>query len=362
MKSKNYIVIMAGGKGTRLWPMSRNNTPKQLQKLISDKSMIQETYGRVVKDYSPKQIYISTNSEYMPMIQKQLPKIPKENYVIEPMMRNTAPAIGLSAIKILKKDPEATISTIHADHLITKVKNFLSALKVSNKMVEKNPELIGTVGIKPTFAHTGLGYIKMGKKITNIGKTPVYKMDKFVEKPNLVKAKQYFKSGKYSWNAGYFTFKGKTLMENFKTYEPEIHKHLTKIMNALGTKNEAKVLNQEFSETPKLAIDYLIEKLDTVFTVSADLGWDDIGSWQVIQEVLSKQKKTSNITRGNHIGIDNKDSLIYAQDKLIVTIGLKDIVIVDTDDAILVCDKKVSQNVKKIIEKFEKNKKYKKYL
>lgn len=362
MKSKKYIVIMAGGKGTRLWPMSRNNSPKQLQSLISNQSMIQDTYNRVIKDYNPKEIYISTNSDYMPMIQKQLPKIPKENYVIEPMMRNTAPAIGLSTIKILKKNPDATISTIHADHLITKEKNFLSALKASNKMVEKNPELIGTVGIKPTFAHTGLGYIKMGKKITNIGKTPVYKMDKFVEKPDLVHAKKYFESGKYSWNAGYFTFKGQTLMNDLRAYEPKIYKQLTKIMDALGTKKESTILKKEFAKTPKLAIDYLIEKLDTVFTISADLGWNDIGSWQVIQEVLSKQTKKNNITRGNHVGIDNKDSLIYAQDKLIVTIGLEDIVIVDTDDAILVCNKSKSQDVKKIIEKFEKNKKYKKYL
>ena len=210
---------MAGGKGTRLWPMSRDQKPKQLQKLISDNSMIQETYNRVVKMHPPKQIYISTNDDYMPKIQKQLPKIPKANYIIEPMMRNTGPAIGLSAIKILKRDPNATICTIHADHLIAKVNNFLSALEVSNQMVEKHPELIGTVGIKPTFAHTGLGYIKSGNELTTINKTPVYKMDKFVEKPDLTRAKKYISSGKYSWNAGYFTFKGQTLLNNFKQYE-----------------------------------------------------------------------------------------------------------------------------------------------
>lgn len=362
MKSKNYIVIMAGGKGTRLWPMSRNNKPKQLQKLVSDSSMIQETYNRVIKLYSPKQIYISTNKEYALKIQKQLPKIPKSNYVIEPMMRNTAPAIGLSAIKILKHDPDATISTIHADHLIAKVNNFLSALKTSNEMVEKNPNLIGTVGIKPTFAHTGLGYIKSGNKLTKIGQTQIFKMDKFVEKPDLTHAKKYVSTGKYSWNAGYFTFKGQTLLDNFKKYEPKIYLHLMKIMEALDTKKENQTLKLEFLKMPEIAIDYLIEKLDTVFTFAADLGWDDIGSWKVIQEILSRNQKDNNVERGNHIGIDNQGSLIYAQEKLIATIGLKDIIVVDTGDAILVCDKSRSQDVKNIIEKLQNNKKYKKYL
>lgn len=362
MKSNNYIVIMAGGKGTRLWPMSRNEKPKQLQKLITGNSMIQETYNRIIKLYKPNQIFISTNKDYVSKIQKQLPKIPKTNYVVEPMMRNTAPAIGLAAIKILKKDPEAVITTIHADHLINKVDNFLSALKISNEMIKIHPELIGTVGIKPTFAHTGLGYIKSGKKITKIGTSAVYKMDKFVEKPDLKHAKMYLASGKYSWNAGYFTFKGQTLLDNFKKHEPKIYKQLLIIMSSIGTKQENKTLDREFSKMPQQAIDYMIEKLDTVFTLSADLGWNDIGSWQVIQEILSKQKKSSNIERGNHIGIDNTGSLIYAQEKLIATIGLKDIIIVDTDDAILICDKSKSQDVKKIIETFTSNKKYKKYL
>ncbi len=362
MKSKNYMVIMAGGKGTRLWPMSRNQKPKQLQKLITENSMIQETYNRVIKMYSPKKIFISTNKSYVSKIQKQLPKIPRDNYIVEPMMKNTAPAIGLSAIKIMKRDSKAIISTIHADHLIAKVSNFLSAIEASNLLVAKHPKLIGTVGIKPTFAHTGLGYIKSGKKITTINKIPVYHMDKFVEKPNLKRAEAYVSSGKFSWNAGYFTFKAQTLLDNFKKYEPKIYNQLVKIMDALDTKQENKILEKEFAKMPELAIDYLIEKLDTVFTIAADLGWNDIGSWQVIQEILSKETGLTNIERGNHIGIDNQDSLIYAQDKLIATIGLKNIIVVDTGDAILVCNKSRSQDVKKIIEKLETDKKYKKYL
>lgn len=362
MKPKNYIVIMAGGTGTRLWPMSRKDQPKQLQRLISDKSMIQETLNRIIKSYSPDQIYISTNNNYKTNIQKQLPQIPKKNYIIEPMMKNTAPAIGLSAVKILKNDPSAIISTIHADHVMIKIKNFLNALGACQQMVAKHKNMIGTVGIKPTFAHTGLGYIKRAKLLTKIDKIPVYKMEKFVEKPDLAHAKQYVVSGKYSWNAGYFTFKAKSLLDDFKRHEPKIYTHLINIKKGVNTKQEAKIIKQEFAKMPELAIDYLIEKLNSVFVVTADLGWNDVGSWQVIQEILSKQNQVPNVERGNHVGIDNRGSLIYAQDKLIATIGLRNTIIVDTDDALLVCDKSRSQDVKKLIEKFKRTKKYHKYL
>lgn len=362
MKNNHYVVIMAGGKGSRLWPISRNNQPKQLQKLIGKDTMIQDTYNRIKKIVSSSHIYISTNDKYAKIIKKQLPKIPNRNYIIEPCAKNTAPAIGLVTAKIYAHNKNAIVTTVAADHLVLKTNNFIKSIKACKKFIDKHPAMLGVVGINPTFPATGYGYIEKGNAIAKDGKINIFKVKQFVEKPNSAKAKQYTKSSNFYWNASYFTFHCHHMLENFKNYEPMIYKKLTDIQQHIGKMSEYKSITKNFHQMPELAFDYIVEKLKEVFVISSDLGWDDVGSWQVIQEIVSHINKTNNVTRGNHISIDDSGSLIYAQKKLIATIGLKDIIVVDTKDATLICDKHHSQDVKKIVEILEKNKKFNRYL
>jgi len=352
----NYVVIMAGGKGTRLWPLSRINSPKQFQNLVGDNTMIVDTYQRIKQILSPKNIFISTTKDYQNEIQKQLPEIPKENYIIEPMAKNTAPAIGLVATKIAHIDPNATITTIASDHIILNTNNFIHSINACQEMIENNQKMIGIVGIKPTSPHTGYGYIQKNKVITKIDNLEIFEVNKFVEKPDKLTAKKYLKDGNYFWNASYFTFKAKYLIDVIKKYEPVIYNSLNHIKKSIGKKNENKTIISEFHKMPELAIDYLIEKLNSVFVIPVDLGWDDIGSWEAIKNISSRISGDDNITKGNNISIDNKDTLIYAQDKLIAVLGVRNLIVVDTKDAILICDKNSSQDVKNIIELLKNNK------
>lgn len=362
MKNNFYIVIMAGGKGTRLWPLSRNAKPKQLQKLIGELSMIQETYDRVAKIVPPTQIFISTNTDYEKEIHKQLPKVPKANYIIEPIARNTAPAIGLIAAKIYARNKQAIITTIASDHVVNKVDVFINAVKACQQFLLTHPTMVGTIGIKPTSPHTGFGYIQKQKYVAEINDLEIYKVKQFVEKPDLATAKKYVASNNYFWNASYFTFNAKFVLDMIKKYQPQLSIHLDAIAKAIGTSKETSVIKQQFLKIPELAFDYIVEDLEEVFVVPADLGWDDVGSWEAIKNIISSNSNTDIVERGHHIGIDNKDCLIYAQDKLIATIGLKNIVIVDTDDVVLVCDKSRSQDIKTIVEKLKEDKKLNQYL
>ena len=362
MENNCYIVIMAGGKGTRLWPLSRNAKPKQLQKLIGDITMIQDTYNRASKIVPASQIYISTNTDYQQEIQKQLPEIPTENYIIEPIARNTAPAIGLIAAKIYARDKDAIITTIASDHVVNKIDTFINALKTCQNFLNKHPNMVGTIGIQPTSPHTGFGYIQKNELLEKDNDLEIYQVKQFVEKPDLETAKTYLASNEYFWNASYFTFNAKFILEMIAKYQPQLAKHLNTIAAAIGTPNEEAVIKEEFLHIPELAFDYIVEDLEDVFVVPADLGWDDVGSWEAIKNIISSTNNTDIVERGHHIGIDNKDCLIYAQDKLIATIGLKNIVIVDTDDVVLVCDKSRSQDIKTIVEKLKEDKNLTQYL
>jgi len=352
----NYIVIMAGGVGTRLWPLSRTNSPKQLQTFVGDESMIQETFDRVKEIVPPSNILISTNDRYKAQIMQQLPEIPEENYILEPVGRNTAPAMGLIAAYIIKRDPEAIVTTLPSDHFYRKKENFAKVINAAFATINNHPDFINTIGLKPSFAHTGLGYIEKSDPIEKINDEQVYQVKQFVEKPNLETAQKYVDSGNFLWNASYFTWQAKNMLEIIKTHQPEIYNHIEKIINAIGTENESQVIKDEFENMPELAIDYIVEQLDKVSLIPADLGWDDIGSWQVLQEILADTQGVNVVEIGNHIGIDNKDCLVYAQDRLIATVGLDNIVVVDTPDATLICNKNRSQEVKKIIDKLKEKK------
>lgn len=352
----NYIVIMAGGVGTRLWPLSRKSSPKQLQTFVGDQSMIQETFDRVKEIVPVENIIISTNNCYKTQIMEQLPEIPEKNYILEPVGRNTAPAMGLIAAHIIKRDSEAIVTTLPSDHFYRKKENFAKVINAAFATINNHPEFINTIGLKPSFAHTGLGYIEKSNPIEKINDEQVYKVKQFVEKPNLETAQRYVDSGNFFWNASYFTWQAKNMLDIIKIHQPDIYTHLEKIINAIGTDQESQIIADEFNLMPDLAIDYIVEQLDKVSLIPADLGWDDIGSWQVLQEIMAGLSGKNVIERGNHLGLDNKNCLVYAQDKLIATVGLEDIIVVDTPDATLICHKNRSQDVKKIIDKLKEKK------
>jgi len=351
MKNNFYIVLMAGGSGTRLWPMSRKDKPKQFQKFSSEKSLLQETYERI-KDLVPKEnIYISLTQNILQESRKQLENILKENFIVEPEAKNTAPAIGLVAAKLFKLNPDAIVATIASDHTVKKVSNYQEAILHFLNFVEKNPEYLAAVGIKPTRPDTGLGYLKLGKKI---GQSNLYKVEQFVEKPDLETAQKYLASGKYLWNACYFAWHAGEMLKMFEKYETEIYEGLKNILRGLGQENEKGIIREEYKKFPKVPIDTAIaEKHDKIAVVPADMGWSDVGSWAALYEILAPKTGNHTVSQGHHIGIDDRNCLVYAQDRLLATVGLEDIIIVDMPDVTLVCNKNKSQDVKKLIDKLK---------
>jgi mannose-1-phosphate guanylyltransferase len=349
-----YVVIMAGGSGTRLWPISRSNLPKQLHSFGNEKSLIQETYDRVQDLVPPENIYISLVESILKTSQKQLPKVKKENFIIEPVAKNTAPSLALVAATIFKRDPHGIVITLASDHVVNKLPNFIAAVKRAFIFASKNPDYFTTVGIQPDKPDTGLGYIKVGRKFEN---TEVFNVDQFVEKPNIIKAKQYVKSGKYLWNASYFIWRADKLLEMYEKYSPEIYGITTKILPFIGTRNGQKEINKIYLEMPKEPVDTAIaEKVEKIAVVPADLGWSDIGSWSTLYDLLAQKSGNHTVSQGNHIGVDDQNCLVYAQDKLLATVGLENVVIVDTPDVTLVCNKAKAQDIKKLIEKIKETK------
>ncbi|MCC6445965.1 MAG: mannose-1-phosphate guanylyltransferase [Armatimonadetes bacterium] len=345
-----YAVIMAGGSGTRLWPMSRKSQPKQFQRFGGDQTMIQATVARVLPMVSYEKLYISTIEPYVEIIREQLPEVPPEHYIIEPHSRNTAPAMALIATTLARIDPEATIATIASDHLVTRPDNFRQALQAGAAMVKTNPEYIATIGLKPDRPHTGFGYIRVGDPLHEAQGMPVYRVRQFVEKPDLKTAEAYLAAGDYLWNASYFIWNAQSMLRALGKHQPDIARRLGRIEAAW---HDRSVLDEEYRLMPAIAIDYVIEQLPSVLVVPADLGWDDVGSWANLYDILARESPAKNIEYGHHIGIDDENCLIFANAKLIATIGLKNLVIVDTPDAIFIADKDRSQDVKSIVERLK---------
>jgi mannose-1-phosphate guanylyltransferase len=360
MNTKNfYIVIMAGGSGTRLWPISRVNLPKQFHKFSSKRSLLQETFDRIKKLVPIENIFISVVEQIAKTSQDQLPEVSKSNFIIEPDGKNTAPAIGLASSIITLINPDAIIASLASDHTISKVDKFQKVLIDAFNFTQKNPDYLITIGIKPTEPNTGYGYIKFKRKISG---QKAYEVSKFVEKPNLENAKKFLISGQYLWNASYFIFKASEMLKMFKSYEINIYNGLKKIIKITETKDNKQDIQRIYSKFPKIPFDTVIaEKHPKQVVFPANIGWSDVGSWASLYELLSKKHSNNNISQGHHIGIDDKNCLVYAQDKLLATVGLEDIIIVDTPDVTLVCNKNRSQDIKNLIEKL-KSKGKNKYL
>ncbi|MDP3057640.1 MAG: sugar phosphate nucleotidyltransferase [bacterium] len=349
------ILIMAGGRGTRLWPLSRTEKPKQFQKLISDKTMLQETAERLLPLGSWSDIYISTSSYYVKEVQKELPNVLKENIIDEPVSRERASSIALSTAFFIKRCPDETVVIFPADHLIKKDKTLISAIKDGVAFLEKNSDYLLTIGVKPDAVDTGLGYIKKGGIFSKKGKRSVYKVEKFIEKPDLETAQKLIKSGEYFWNSGIYICKPKNLIEKYRKFVPDTYERILKFINAVDTLEYREVLEKEYPGSDPISFEYsIVENDNKVLMMPTDLGWSDIGSWAVLKDSLVKHNN-KNFVKAAHLDIGSKDLLVYGSPKkLIATVGLKGLIIVDTPDVILICDKSQSQDVKKIVAMLEK--------
>ena len=345
---KVVAVIMAGGKGERFWPRSRRNMPKQFLSLTDDgKTMIQHTVERIRPLVDIEDVFIVTNKDYEDLVKDQLTGLPQENILLEPTARNTAPCVGLAATYIRKKYEDAIMLVLPSDHLIKFNGIFINTLKDAIQAAHEGQNMV-TIGITPNYPETGYGYINFGEE--KEGANNVYKVERFVEKPNLQVAKEYLDSGKYLWNSGMFVWKASTILNQFENYLPEMYQGLLRIEESIGTSQEEEVLSKEFNDFKSESIDYgIMEKANAIYTIPGGFGWDDVGSWLALER-FNRSNEDGNVVSGNVISIDTKNAIVQGSDKLIATIGVENLIIVDTEDAMLICAKDSTQDVKKVIE------------
>ena len=348
IKMKRTALIMAGGKGERFWPRSRVSLPKQFLSLTDDgKTMIQLTVERISPLVNIEDVYIATNKNYKELVKQQLPGIPEENILCEPVGRNTAPCIGLGAAHVAKKYDDATMIVLASDHLIKNNEIFTETFTQACEVAEKGENLV-TIGITPNYPETGYGYIKYDQN-TKEGSADA--VEKFVEKPVLEVAKEYLADGHYLWNSGMFVWKVSTILNNFKKLLPESYAALMKIKESVGTADEEAVLNKEFMNLEAESVDYAImEKADNIYIIPGNFGWDDIGSWLAVGRI-KKTDDDNNVVNGNVVTVNTKNCVIEGADKLIATVGLRDMVVVDTKDATLISTKENAGEIKKVLAK-----------
>ena len=347
MALKKTALIMAGGQGTRFWPRSRANYPKQFLSLTEDnKTLIQLTVERILPLVSIEDIYISTNEKYVSIIRQQLPDIPEENLLCEPVGRNTAPCIGLGAAAISKKYEDAIMFVLPSDHLIKYDELFRNVLQDATDIAEDGENLV-TIGITPMYPEVGYGYVKfMDSKPFKRG----YKVEQFAEKPDLETAKQYLKEGHYLWNSGMFVWKTSSILNAFNNIMPVLHSGLLEIKASLGTDKEDAIIKRLFPDFPSISIDYgIMEKSRNIYTIPGNFGWDDVGSWNAMERTRIPNSD-DNIISGNILSINTEHCIIQGDKKLIACVGLEDLVIVDTDDAMLICSKEHTSDIRKVID------------
>lgn len=344
---KKAALIMAGGKGERFWPRSRQMMPKQFLSLTDDgRTMIQLTVDRILPMVDIEDIFIVTNRDYKALVQKQLPNIPEENILCEPAGRNTAPCIGLGAIHIAKKYGDATMLVFPSDHLVKYNTIFLKALSDACEVAEQGENLV-TLGITPNCPETGYGYIKF---IPDQTLGSAYKVERFVEKPNLETAKEYVASEQYLWNSGMFVWKTSTILKKIQEFIPSIYSGLEKIGEAIGTEQQDLVLEEIFPTFISESIDYgIMEKADHIYIITGSFGWDDVGSWLAVGRI-KKSNEFGNVVNGNVITVNTKNSIIQGGEKLIAAVGIDNVIIVDTEDALLVCKTDSAGEIKKVLE------------
>ena len=352
-----YAVIMAGGGGTRLWPISRKETPKQLLPLLGKETLFQSTVTRLDKLFPPERILVVTVEEQARVMQEQVPSIPKENYLIEPAPRGTASVVALAASVLHKRDPKAIMAIQTADHHIRNQDLFQYLLRTAFDVAEK--EYLVTLGITPTFPATGYGYIQQGDALEGDYPYPVFSVKRFKEKPDEATAQKLLHSGDHSWNSGMFVWRVDAILDEVKRQMPALFKSVDEIASAWDTVEKDDVVANLWYDLQSQTIDYgIMENAERVAVMPAGgLGWSDVGSWDSLFEVLLPDMNGNVVSDSHHLGLDTHNTLVYSvnDERLIVTIGMDDIVVVDTGDVLMVCKTDQSQKVKDVVEHLKKH-------
>tara|TARA_R110002049_G_scaffold46487_1_gene135186 strand:- start:140969 stop:142045 length:1077 start_codon:yes stop_codon:yes gene_type:complete len=351
-----HAVIMAGGSGTRFWPASRKLKPKQLLALAGEQTMIQATADRLGALVPPDRQLVLTNQILTDAIAGQLPDLPKGNIVGEPCKRDTAPCVGLAATIVAAKDPDGTMVVMPSDHVIEDAEKFRQAIEIGNRLIDEDPGRIVTFGIKPNYPAESFGYIEVGSAVS-AEDASVFAVKQFREKPDRHTAEQYVDSGKFYWNSGIFLWRASTILYALKSYVPKMHARLATIGDAIGRDDFQAVLQTEFEAIEGTSIDYAVmERYDNVVVVEAPFPWDDVGSWQALAR-LHDADEHGNTVVGSHIGIDTKGTIVHSDgDHTIVTIDVKDMIVVHTDDATLVAPKHAEERVREVVKELEARK------
>jgi mannose-1-phosphate guanylyltransferase len=355
-----YSVIIAGGKGTRFWPLSRSRRPKQLLKILSPKSLLAETAERAFPVGGRNQILVVTVAEQLGALRRELPALPAKNFLAEPQGKNTAPCIGLAALEVVRRNPDAVMIVLPADHWVADVKAFQRTLRAACNLAERHDQLI-TVGIRPDYPETGYGYIVKGKALGAKSGIGAFHVKRFTEKPATAAARRLIRRGSL-WNTGIFVWKAATLLDLLARYRPEIANGLAVIGQeavgkSLSSSKLSSVIAREYKKMPSISIDYaVLEPAGSegrVLTLEADFGWSDVGSWAAVHRMMHKDAH-GNAGNGRWIGMGAKNCLVHAPDRLVVLLGLENTVVVDTPDALLVGDLNRSQEVREIVDELNK--------
>jgi len=353
-----YAVILAGGGGTRLWPKSRKKHPKQFLQLSGKYTMLQVTAYRLAKLVPWEKIIVITNEKYTDLVYKQLPEISKKNILAEPEKKDTAMAMLVAALYAKSKDPDAIVINGAADHVVNDEQEFLRLMKVAATVAAEKKHLV-SVGIAPTFPSTAFGYIKVGDELKKVNRVPVFKVDSFTEKPNAATAKAFLSTGKYFWNANNYVWSVDALIDAFKKHKPDILKAAEKLLKLSG-QDFIDEMAKAYQKVEAISIDYAIsEKADNLVLIPGDFGWDDIGEWQVVYD-LGKKNLAGNVIIGDSsnkqlktVTIESQNNLIHTNDKLVALIGVNDLIVVDTDEILMIAPKSRSQEIKKLVNRLK---------
>ncbi|MFL5732303.1 MAG: mannose-1-phosphate guanylyltransferase [Chloroflexia bacterium] len=343
-----YALIMAGGSGTRLWPRSRGGRPKQFLDLTGELTMLQEAQVRLLPLIPPERVLVATNAAYVEAAANQLEQVPPENILGEPQGRGTAAAIGLAAVHLRKRDPGATMAVLTADHLIRDRETFRRVLAAATEVAEEG--WLVTLGIRPEYAETGYGYIERGGSLRAANGFQAYHVARFIEKPDLARAQQFAGSELYTWNSGMFVWRVERILEEMERHMPELYAALQEIESSLGTAEDERTLQRVWPGIRNETIDYgVMEKAERIAVLPVDIGWNDVGSWAAVYDVLPHDEQGNAIV-GQHLSPDTEGSLIFSPNRLVATIGLHDMIVVDTGDVLLICPRSRAQDVKRLVE------------
>lgn len=344
-----YVLIMAGGTGTRFWPLSRRSNPKQVLALSGGLSLIQETVARLDGLCQPEETLVVTAAVHAEAVVSHLDGIPRRNILIEPEGRNTAPCIGIGALHIHKRDPQGIMAVLPADHVIRNTEEFQRVLKAGVKLAEKYDSLI-TLGIAPRFPETGYGYIIQGEQVDEVDGIRLHNVEQFVEKPDWERAEELLTTNKAFWNSGMFIWKASVILEEIASQLPHLYELLMELEPFLNTEKEEGKLQEIYSRAESVSIDYgIMEKAKNVCVIPADFHWSDLGSFSALNEIFQPDADGNILVGENHLLLNSRNVTLYSMEKPLVLVGMKDVIIVETKDALLVCHKENAQDIKKVV-------------